>query len=185
MSLPCTAIHISTPRRHARGCAGVSCAPYIPTGEGEFAALDAAEAARRLELGQAWFRQRDWPLRGFVAPAWLLSEGAWRALRQSPFDYTTTLTRFHLLPQGQALWSPSLVYSTRNVPGRRVSPHWVGILGHFLQAAPLVRLSLHPRDAHYPDLVRHAQQSLARLLLTRQALTKAAFAQQFRRAVQP
>ncbi|NNG23656.1 DUF2334 domain-containing protein [Massilia sp. ML15P13] len=78
--------------------------------EGEFAALDAGEAARRIGLGLDWFAERGWPVRGFVPPAWLMGEGAWEALRGFDFDYTTTFRRFHLLqsqgpqvqgPQGQ------------------------------------------------------------------------------------
>ena len=38
-------------------------------GEGEFAALDRPEAARRLALGQAWARAHQLPMAGFVAPA--------------------------------------------------------------------------------------------------------------------
>ncbi|WP_229413711.1 DUF2334 domain-containing protein [Massilia violaceinigra] len=68
-------------------------------GEGEFAALDAAEARRRIELGLAWFDERGWPASGFVAPAWLLSDGAWEAVRSYPFVYTTTWSHFHVLMQ--------------------------------------------------------------------------------------
>jgi hypothetical protein len=65
--------------------------------EGEFAALSADEAERRIRLGLDWFAQRGWPVSGFVAPAWLLGEGAWQALRRFDFAYTTTYARFHLL----------------------------------------------------------------------------------------
>lgn len=145
-------------------------------GEGEFAALAADEARRRLELGLAWFGQRGWPVSGFVAPAWLMGEQAWRVLPEFPFEYTTTLSHFHLLQARRALFSPSLVYAARNAAGRRLSPPVAGALAGLLRAAPLVRLSLHPRDARYPELVRHAQQLVERLLASRQALTKAAFA---------
>jgi hypothetical protein len=36
-----------------------------------------------------------------------------------------------------------------------------------------VRFSLHPPDARYPELVRHIQQVLERLLAQREAVTKA------------
>ena len=65
--------------------------------EGEFAALSAAEARRRLALGLDWFRERGWTASGFVPPAWLMGEGAWEALNDFAFAYTTTFTRFHLL----------------------------------------------------------------------------------------
>lgn len=65
--------------------------------EGEFAALSADEARRRLAMGMEWFRERGWTASGFVPPAWLMGEGSWEALSDFPFAYTTTFARFHLL----------------------------------------------------------------------------------------
>lgn len=144
--------------------------------EGEFAALDAALARQRIEAGLAWFRQRNWPVKGFVAPAWLMSKDTWSVLPEFPFDYTTTLGHFHCLPQRQVIFSPSLVYTARNATGRLVSPRWADLVAHFLDKAPLVRLSLHPRDACYPNLLRHSSRLLERLLSSREAITKAMFA---------
>lgn len=149
------------------------------TAEGEFAALDADEARRRLQLGLAWFGQRGWHPAGFVPPAWLLSEGAWLALGDSPFSYTTTWRQFHLLKPRHALHAPALVYAARNRSGRLLSPPLASLLAWRLRQAPLVRLALHPRDALHPALVRHAQQLIARLLDDgRVPLSKAAFAAQ-------
>jgi len=148
--------------------------------EGEFAALPQDEAARRLALGMQWFDRRGWPLHGFVAPAWLLGPGAWQALRQFPFLYTTTWRRFYLLPGGQSLEAPSLVYSSRNAWGRALSRQAVTWTGLMQRDAPLVRLSLHPRDALFPATVLHFQKLLRRLLERRQAETKAAFALSWR-----
>ena len=192
--------------------------------EGEFAALGAAEAARRIGLGLDWFAERGWPVRGFVPPAWLMGEGAWEALRSFDFDYTTTFRRFHLLrhpgtgaapeeppaatgmfmppfaerslrvpparsamsspspspsltPMPPSLLSPSLVYAARNRSGRMASPLLADLLAFALAGQPLVRLGLHPPDVRYPRLLRHAQATVERLLATRTALTKAAFAQ--------
>ena len=146
-------------------------------GEGEFAGVGADEARLRIELGLDWFRRRGWPVSGFVAPAWLLSNEAWQALHEFPFEYTTTMGHFHLLHPRRSLFSPSLVYTTRNAAGRRLSPRVADAMAALLAPRPLVRLSLHPRDAHYPELLRHAQQLLERLLDAREALTKAGFAQ--------
>lgn len=145
-------------------------------GEGEFAAIDQAEAQRRLELGLAWFAARGWPVTGFVPPAWLISGAARDTLAGYPFSYTTSYTRFDLLPEARSLWSPALVYASRNRSGRIASPVAAGALAKLLQRAPLVRVALHPRDAHFPALVRHAQQLIEHLLITRDAMTKAAFA---------
>lgn len=152
--------------------------------EGEFAALPAIEAARRIQRGLDWFAARGWPVRGFVPPAWLMGEGAWEALRAFDFDYTTTFRRFHLLhggaggPAGElSVLSPSLVYAARNRSGRLASPWLADMLALALSGRPLVRFSLHPPDVRHPRLLRHAQATLARLLASRTALTKAAFAE--------
>ncbi|HEX8785439.1 MAG TPA: DUF2334 domain-containing protein, partial [Telluria sp.] len=148
--------------------------------EGEFAALSEIEARRRLELGLEWFGARGWTPAGFVPPAWLLGEGAWRALRAGPFAYTTTFSHFHCLRDadgtqvsGQALLSPSLVYAARNRSGRWLSPRVADATAAMFANAPLVRFSLHPPDARYPELVRHTQRVLEQLLARREAVTKA------------
>jgi predicted deacetylase len=260
--------------------------------EGEFSALTETEARRRLELGVDWFAARGWTPTGFVPPAWLLGEGAWRALRDAPFAYTTTFSHFHCLParergkasrhhhdrpagahgagdaqvyrggdgashqygggtlqssqgnqSGQAgrnrqfdsrdwtgstnpgptvsdeaqeersrrgtsdregerdkqrdvskrtdpqrpfventrrgthaILSPSLVYAARNSGGRILSRRVADATAAMLARSPLVRFSLHPPDARYPELVRHIQQVLEHLLERREAVTKAEFA---------
>jgi predicted deacetylase len=150
--------------------------------EGEFAALPAIEAARRIQRGLDWFAERCWPVRGFVPPAWLMGEGAWQAVRGFDFDYTTTFRHFHLLHGGEgsggALFSPSLVYAARNRSGRLASPLLADLLALALAQRPLIRLSLHPPDVRHPRLLRHAQATVERLLVSRAALTKAAFARQ-------
>jgi predicted deacetylase len=144
--------------------------------EGEFAALGLAEARRRLELGLDWFGARGWTPSGFVPPAWLLGEGAWQALRESRFAYTTTFSHFHCLRGAGGVTSfksPSMVYAARNRSGRWLSPKVADLTAAMLADSPLVRFSLHPPDARYPELVRHTQQVLERLLARRTAVTKA------------
>jgi predicted deacetylase len=144
--------------------------------EGEFSALSYAEAKQRLNWGLEWFAQRGWPVKGFVAPAWLLCEGSWRALRESSFDYTTTVSRFHFLPQKRSLFSPSLVYSARSGWGSALSRVGNTVSAQAMHNAPLVRLGLHPADVRHPQTIRHMQRLVANLLSNREARTKAAFA---------
>lgn len=149
------------------------------TGEGEFAALDEAEALQRIDLGLQWFAERNWPVHGFVPPAWLASPGARRALAQRPFAYTTTMTHFHFLPGPRRLYSPSLMYTARQAAGRWLSPRLADAAALALARSPLVRFGLHPADARHPALVRHAQALLDRLLPDRVAMTKQQFAASF------
>ena len=153
--------------------------------EGEFSAIGYDEARSKIEQGLAWFAQRHWPVSGFVAPAWLLGPQAWDAVRHYPFDYTTTLARFHLLRARRALLSPALVYAARNGAGRALSPPLADALAALFRRSQVLRVALHPRDAHHPRLLRHAQQLLARLLGERTALTKAAFARALTDAAAP
>ena len=141
--------------------------------EGEFAALAAEEARERIALGLEWFRQRDWPVAGFVPPAWLLGDASWRVLPEFAFSYTTTFTRFHLLRQGRSVFAPSLVYTARNAAGRALSPLAASAAALCMTRSPLVRLSLHPPDVRHPQLVAHAQRLVERMLATREAVTKA------------
>lgn len=120
--------------------------------EGEFSALDHATAAQRLAQGSAWARAQGLPIRGFVAPAWLLSRPAWRAVAEAGFSHTCTLSRIVALPGGESLPSPALVYSTRAPWRRSASVVWNTWQGWRWRAAPLVRLDLHPDDADHPEV---------------------------------
>lgn len=151
-------------------------------GEGEFSSIDVGEARRRLERGMEWFAGRGWPLKGFVAPAWLLSDGSWQALRSSGFAYTTTLARFHVLPRGETVWSPSLVYSSRGASLQRASRRWNANLARRLRGAPLLRLSLHPPDVLDEHTLRHWQRLLESIAASRDAMTKSQFADALRGA---
>jgi predicted deacetylase len=149
-------------------------------GEGEFAALTRDEAVERIERGRAWFAQRGWPLSGFVAPAWLVSDGTWEALQRFRFAYTTTLTQFHALEQRIVVRTPSLVYSTRSAWRRGASLGWNSALAAAGRHARCVRVGLHPADAQHGTVMRHALARIAQLARDRQTLTKAAFARALR-----
>lgn len=144
---------------------------WYTAAEGEFAALPAAEAQRRLEMGTAWFRRQGWPVRGFVAPAWLTGPGARAALQQVPFDYLCTLNTIEAPPGHTLLRSRSLVYSTRSAWRRSASRWWNGLLAHSQRHEPLLRLELHPQDADHPTLRRQWTTLLRGALQQRQAVT--------------
>jgi predicted deacetylase len=144
-------------------------------GEGEFCALNRRECAERLLLGQRWFMANDWPLAGFVPPAWLLNEEAWQALRQFPdLQYVTTRDRIHLLRLGVALPAPCLALSVRGSWRRALSLAWSSVALR-RAPAPVVRIALHPRDAEFPAIRRAWQRELSRLLQSRTPVTKQGF----------
>lgn len=145
-------------------------------GEGEFAGLGVGQARQRLGWGLEWFARQGWPVDGFVAPAWLMSEGSWQALQGFPFRYTTSFSRIYLLQQRRSLFAPSLVYSARSGWGSALSCSGNDAGARMLRDAPLLRLGLHPRDANRPSTVLHCQRMLEKLLQSRHAMTKSTFA---------
>ena len=150
-------------------------------GEGEFSGLSEDEACERLTLGRRWFAANGWPMAGFVAPAWLLGAGAWRALRACDgLQYTSTLTKLILLPELHAIRAPCLTYSVRSAWRRPTSIVWNTLLSRVAQPAPVLRLGLHPFDAESPSVRRSWQRLLERALTDRVAVTKAEFVRDWR-----
>jgi len=150
-------------------------------GEGEFCGLSEDEARERLTLGARWFAANGWPLAGFVAPAWLLGAGAWRALRaQDKWQYTSTLTKMIVLPEAYAIDAPCLTYSVRSAWRRPTSIVWNRLLSRVAQGSEILRLGLHPHDTESRPVRRSWQRLLERALSDRTAVTKAEFVRQWR-----
>lgn len=148
--------------------------------EGEFSALTREAAAARIAAGRQWLSEQGWTADGFVAPAWLLSEGAWEAVKAAGFVYTTTLSRFHVLKSGRSMSAPTLVYSTRAPWRRALSRIWNSALAAGTQRAQLVRFGFHPADAQHETVMEHALRMLGSVAQDRTALTKSAFARSLR-----
>jgi predicted deacetylase len=158
--------------------------------EGEFAAIELGEAARRIESGRRWFARRGWPLHGFVAPAWLLGDQAWLALERQPLEYTCTRTALVTLPGRharrpqtplKALDGWSIVYSTRAAWRRALSVPYNRWLAGREQQQKWMRFELHPNDVEHRG-VRESALGLVRDALHghREALTLAALAERLR-----
>jgi len=153
---------------------------HYTRGEGEFADLSMNEAMRRITAGVRWFSRQGFVLRGFVAPAWLMSRGTWEALRWADLAYTCTLRRLVLLPERREFTSQSIVYSTSSAWRRRVSLAWNAAVAGTLRHNPLLRLELHPHDADHPAIKRSWQRLLERHLADRTPRTLADVAQKLR-----
>lgn len=144
---------------------------HYTRGEGEFAALPQREAARRIAAGLQWLADLGIAPRGFVAPAWLMSEGTWSALENLPLRYTCTLRRLVLLPQRRSLVSQPVVYSTASAWRRSASLGWAALVASLQRGRPLLRLELHPDDAEHAAIRRSWQRILSQALADRQPLT--------------
>ncbi|GAB2795109.1 DUF2334 domain-containing protein [Halomonas shantousis] len=119
------------------------------TVEGEFYSLDEAEALERLDAGIAMFEAFDWPLAGFVAPAWLMSDGTRRALTRRPLRYTSDPQHLYRLPEFTRIDAPGLVWSARSAWRRGMSRLVSEAQRRRHREAPLLRLGLHPVDMRH------------------------------------
>lgn len=156
----------------ARGARAWFWRRFYTASEGEFAAITIEEAMRRLHAGRCMLESLGWPVDGFVAPAWLMGEGARTALTRLPFRYTATWHGLHRLPDWSFTHSPSLVYSARSTWRRSVSHVWNAALAQALHHRPLLRASLHPADARHPLIMQRWRLLIEHALRDRRSLTK-------------
>ena len=122
--------------------------------EGEFYDLDYGEALQRITNARDEFRAAGLAPRGFVAPAWLLSEAAERAAHDAELEYTTRLHAVCDLRSGEEFAARSIVYSVRASWRRVASRAWNATLFRLLQSSPLLRISIHPPDYSHPAIWR-------------------------------
>ncbi|MGN8260735.1 DUF2334 domain-containing protein [Pseudomonas sp. SMSB3] len=145
----------------------------IYTHEGEFYALDQAQAMQRLEQGLAVFERQGWPVAGFVAPAWLMSQGTRQALSQLPLRYTSTPQHLYRLPDFTAYDAPGLVWSARSAWRRGLSKVLCDWQCQRWRTADTLRLGLHPVDMRHRSSRDYWLNTLDDLLLQgREPLTK-------------
>jgi predicted deacetylase len=158
----------------------------VYTWEGEFYSLDAPQALARLRAGVELFAHLDWPLHGFVAPAWLMSEGTRQALRQLPLEYTSDPQHLYRLPDFTAVDAPGLVWSARS-PLRRKLSKWVSDHRQTqLRDAATIRLGLHPVDMRHDSSRTYWLQTLTHLIEQgRQPMTKSAWLARQSRTLRP
>lgn len=136
----------------------------IYTWEGEFYRLTEREAFERLGHGLDVFARQGWPVEGFVAPAWLMSEGTKRALRQLPLSYTSDTQHLYRLPDFDAVRAPGLVWSAGSAWRRgasRLISDWR--LKKWAREGS-VRLGLHPVDMRHPYSRQYWLDTLGQLL---------------------
>ena len=148
----------------------------VYTHEGEFYGLDEQEALQRLEAGLATFAEQGWPVAGFVAPAWLMSEGTRQALRRLPLRYTSTPQHLYRLPDFTAIAAPGLVWSARSAWRRGMSRMVCDWQARRWREANTLRLGLHPVDMRHADSRDYWLRTVATLLdQGRAPLTKSAW----------
>ena len=136
----------------------------IYTHEGEFYTLSQHAALDRLRAGIEIFDRYNWPLEGFVAPAWLMSKGTREALRQLPLRYTSDSQHLYQLPDFTPIDAPGLVWSARSAWRRGLSKLLSDQREQQWREAPVIRLGLHPVDMRHEFSRQYWLQTLKRLL---------------------
>ena len=125
---------------------------FYAQNEGEFYDIAYNEALRRIVTARDELLAHGLKPRGFVAPAWLLSEEAERAAHDAQMEYTTRLRTVCDLRSGNVFPARTLVYSVRNSWRRGVSRLWNATLFRFLKGRSLLRISIHPPDHSHPRI---------------------------------
>ena len=144
---------------------------YYTAGEGEFFDIAGADALRIISQARQEFRKIGFDPQGFVAPAWLLSEGAGRALQRLGIAYTTHLGGVYDYTTGIHHASQSLVWSTRSPLRRVISLLWNASLFRRLQSCPLLRIGIHPADIKYRAVWKQIKALTAKALANRVSVT--------------
>ncbi|WP_247257346.1 DUF2334 domain-containing protein [Pseudomonas moorei] len=146
----------------------------VYTHEGEFYSLSREAALTRLHAGIDMFQRYHWPLHGFVAPAWLMSEGTRQALRQLPLSYTSDPQHLYKLPDFAVVDAPGLVWSASSAWRRGLSKLLSDQREQHWRQAPVIRLGLHPVDMRHEFSRTYWLQTLKRLIAEgRVPMTKA------------
>ncbi len=136
----------------------------VYTHEGEFYRLSREAALARLHAGLEMFQRYDWPVQGFVAPAWLMSDGTRQALRELPLSYTSDPQHLYRLPDFSSIDAPGLVWSARSAWRRGLSKIVSDQREQRWREASVIRLGLHPVDMRHRFSRDYWLHTLQRLL---------------------
>lgn len=141
-------------------------ARHMTAGEGEFSALDEAEATRRLVAGRAVVEDAiGRPVAGFIAPAWLYGPGAMAAIKAQGFALAEDHMKVWRPSDGKVLArGPVITWASRSRPRIASSLFFAGLARTGLQPLPTVRIAVHPGDTTVPALLGSIDATLAALL---------------------
>ena len=136
-------------------------ARLMTAGEGEFLGLSREEAAERIAAGRKMIEYiTGRPVAGFVAPAWLYSEGALEALAQA--DIAIAEDHMHVWSPAtgeKLLRGPVITWASRTKP--RLASSLAAAAA--LRRAPLttLRIGVHPPDVRHAALLRSIEKTIS------------------------
>jgi predicted deacetylase len=124
----------------------------VARGAAEFAALDVAQARRRLRHGRTLLAAAGLTAAGFCPPGWLASPGSVTALTDEGFSYVTTHRGLLDLRTRRTHWGFALSHR----PGGAGERLGIALMGTAARRTTsrggLVRIALHPDDLGRPGL---------------------------------
>ncbi|MGI4880446.1 MAG: DUF2334 domain-containing protein [Janthinobacterium lividum] len=140
-------------------------ARHMTAGEGEFAALGHDEALRRMIAGRAVVEDAiGRPAAGFIAPAWLYSDGARSAMAAAGFALAEDHLRVWRPGTGTALATgPVITWASRSRARIVSSLAAARVLRILLARAAVVRVAVHPGDTGVPALMDSIDATIAAL----------------------
>lgn len=141
---------------------------HMTAGEGEFSSLSATEASARIAEGRRTVEDAiGRPVAGFIAPAWLYSEGAIEAVRNAGFALAEDHMKVWQPVSGRVLArGPVITWASRS-PARIQSSLMVAAAVRALpQALPTARIAVHPGDVTVPALVESIDATFRRFAAT-------------------
>jgi uncharacterized protein len=118
--------------------------------EGEFLTLDEAAAGERIARGRTKLRAVGLEPVGFVPPAWLARESAFRAVGVAGFRFSEDERSIRLFPSGRQVPSPVVRWSARS-PARA----WASVVVSRARWT-LQRRAAYPRIAFHPQDLQHS-----------------------------
>jgi len=147
-------------------------ARHMTAGEGEFLGLSTEEARDRLKRGRDLLEDiLGQPVRSFVAPAWLYGPGARAALRECGFALAEDHMRVWNPATGQRIaGGPVISWASRSSARIAASLLFARAAPLLLARQELVRIALHPGDAHVPGLMRSIERTLTHFAQRREVV---------------
>ncbi len=112
-------------------------------GEGEFLSFNYQEARDRIDAGIKLFDEVGLKSQGFVAPAWLVSHSALKAMKDLGFAYTNSYLKVSDLANGESVFAPSLVFGPGNL-NEDLSLRIQKVISKLILGQPTVRVVIHP-----------------------------------------
>lgn len=127
---------------------------FYTSREAEFLNLSQSQAVELMGNDLALFQKLGFGVKGFVAPAWLMSAGVVEAARDCGLLYSNSLTGLMDLRHRCFIPARTCVWSVRAGWRRVCSLAWNEVLFRSLCNEKLLRISLHPGDVRHPAVWR-------------------------------